>query len=379
MIIGIDIRVLTRGARTGIEEYTINLLSRLFLLGREHQFKLFYNAFSQQPLEFNWEELPNVKIYRFHFPNRFVLDPLAKFFRMPKIDALLGGVDIFFSSHFLLGETNCPKILTFHDLSFEYFPEFFSAQKRLWHSFVNPRQRAREARGIIAVSGSTKNDLIDLYGIEERKIKTIYSGVAENFQRLEIKDGELEIRKKYGLPPKFILYFGTIEPRKNLEGLIGAYEIFRRKNPDLNHALVLAGAPGWLCQKIFSAASRSTFKKDIVFTGFVEPQDKSALYNLASLFVFPSLFEGFGFPPLEAMACGVPTIASFTSSFPEVIDDGALLVDPYNLGELAWAMAEVLRDENLREDLIFKGFGRARNFSWDKCARETLEFLISNS
>lgn len=375
MVIGVDIRVLAKGARTGIEEYTINLLSRLFLLGKEHQFKLFANSFFEKPMEFGWEKLSNVEIFKFNFPNRFVLDPLAKFFKMPKIDKLLGGADVFFSPHFLLGETNCPKVMTFHDLSFEYFPEFFSAQKRLWHAFINPRQRAREARGVIAVSQSTKNDLIDLYGINEQKIRIIHSGVAQDFRQLETKDRELEIKKKYGLPEKFILYFGTIEPRKNLEGLIQAYEIFRQNNPDLDHALVLAGAPGWLCQNIYFKARRSPFKKDIIFTGFIEPEDKNTLYNLTSLFVYPSLFEGFGFPPLEAMACGAPVVSSFTSSFPEVLAGGALLVDPYNLGEIAWAMAEILKDERLKNDFVAKGFERAKNFSWDKCARETLDFL----
>jgi len=378
MIIGIDIRVLARGTRTGIEEYTINLLSRLFLLGKEHQFKLFSNAFFQKPLEFGWEKLPNVKIYRFNLPNRFVFDPLEKLFKAPKIDKLVGGADVFFFPHFLLGavSTHCPKVLTFHDLSFEYFPEFFSVQKRFWHNFIAPRQRAREAQKIIAVSDSTKNDLIDWYGLPEQKVKVIYSGVGEEFKKNSSDSRMWEIKDKYHLPEKFILYFGTIEPRKNLEGLIRAFEEFRQKNSGLDHALVLAGAPGWLCQKIFSAAKKSPFGRDIIFTGFAEPADKVYLYNLASLFVFPGLFEGFGFPSLEAMACGVPVVTSNNSCFPEIVGNAALMIDPYNLGELAWAMAEVLKDARLKNDLIEKGFLNAQNFSWDKCARETLKFLI---
>lgn len=382
MVIGIDIRVLAKGTRTGIEEYTINLLSRLFSLGQKHQFKLFCNAFWRQPLNLGWEKLPNVQIYNFNLPNRFVFDPLSKFFKIPKIDRLLKGVEVFFAPHFLLGSVShkCPKIISFHDLSFEYFPEFFSVQKRFWHSFIAPRQRAKEAEKIIAVSQSTKNDLMDLYGLEEQKIKVIYSGVGEEFKKISPFDsaqGKISvIKRKYNLPEKFILYFGTIEPRKNLAGLIGAYENFRQKNPSFNHALVLAGSPGWLCQKIFSAAKNSPFKKDIIFTGFVESSDKIYFYNLASLFVFPSFFEGFGFPPLEAMACGVPTITSNSSCFPEIVGGAALMVDPYNLGELAWAMAEVLKDEGLKNSLISKGLAQAKKFSWEKCARETLDFLV---
>ncbi|MBU2036683.1 glycosyltransferase family 4 protein [Patescibacteria group bacterium] len=383
MIIGIDLRVLARGTRSGIEEYAINLLSRLLSLDKNVQFKLFCNAFKQVELNYDWLKLPNVELKKFYFPNRFIFDPAAKFLKLPKIDKLLGGCDAFLAPHFLLApiSRNCKKIITFHDLSFEYFPEFFPWRKRFWHVSLAPRARAREADKIIAVSQSTKEDLIDLYGVAEEKIRVIYSGVGEEFKPLLKQECQAAARK-YNLPDNFILYFGTLEPRKNIVGLIKAYEIFRAKllMSDINSlspALILAGNKGWLYDEIFNAAKNSPYAGDIKFIGFIEPADKPQLFNLASLFVYPSFFEGFGFPPLEAMACGVPTITSHTSSFPEVVADSALMVDPYNYEEIAWAMQEVWLDANLKKSLMADGLERAKIFSWDKCARETLDCLIT--
>lgn len=377
--VGIDIRFLAKGSRTGIEEYAINLLSRLLPLGRDIKFKLFYNAFLKVGLEYDWLNLPNVELRAFRLPNRFLFDPLAKFFCWPRLDKMLGGVDVFFGPHFLLSplSRNCRRVTTFHDLSFEYFPEFFSGRKRFWHGFLSPRARAREADKIIAVSQSTKDDLMGLYGVPEEKIKVIHSGVGGDLRPLTVSvERVVTMRRKYGLPEKFILYFGTLEPRKNLVGLIKAYEIFCRQAGNGGVCgLVLAGNQGWLCRDILSLAAKSPYADSIILAGFVEPADKIYLYNLASLFVYPSFFEGFGFPPLEAMACGAPVICSHTSSFPETVGGAGLMVDPYNYGEIAWAMTEVSRDEELRKNLVQSGLERVRRFSWDKTAAETLNFL----
>lgn len=388
--IGIDIRVLARGTRTGIEEYTLNLLSRLFSLEENVEYRLFYNAFNKAELDYSWLKLPNVQLKKFKYPNRFVFDPLAKFLNLPKIDKLIGGVDVFFSPHFLLSPVSerCSKIITFHDLSFEYFPEFFPWRKRFWHNSLNPKKRAREAQKIIAVSESTKSDLVQWYEIPQQKIKVIYSGVDGEFIKLSnllaplLKGGEgglkiTAVKRKYNLPEKFILYFGTIEPRKNLAGLIKAYESLRQVYKINDYKLVIGGSRGWLDDEVFQTARKSFFSRDIMFTGFVEPGDKVYLYNLASLFVYPSFFEGFGFPPLEAMACGVPVVCSNTSSFPEIAGQAALTIDPYNFGEMAWAMKEILSDDNLKQALVSRGFEQVKIFSWDKCARETLSLIKS--
>jgi len=381
MTIGIDMRVLTRGTRTGVEEYTINLLSRLLKLGEDIEFKLFYSAFRKDDFKFDWARLPNVKLYESQIPSRpFFLS--SAYLNYPKIDKILGGTDVYFNPHFFNSSVgaNCKKIVTFHDLSFKYYPEHFSWRKRLWHNFfVNPKKEAKKADKIIAVSESTKQDLVDLYGIDEKKVKVIYSGVGEEFGKFPISNFQFPIiRKKYNLPEKFILYFGTIEPRKNIAGLIRAFELLK-KNKNYNDLyLVIAGAKGWAFKNIFKTAKKSKYAGQIIFTGFVDPQDKVYLYNLALLFVYPSFFEGFGFPPLEAMACGVPVITSNNSSLPEVVGDAALMINPFDVDELAWAMEEILSDDGLRQELIARGLERVKLFPWDKCANETLKFLISN-
>lgn len=380
MRMAIDIRVLTSGTRTGVEEYAINLLSRLLRLGENIEFKLFYNAYKKIKLDYEWVSLPNVRLYEMRIPNRFLFVS-TKFFNHPKIDKLIGGAEIFFNPHFFSAplSRSCRKAMTFHDLSFEYHPEFFSWRKRIWQKYLmNVGQEVQGAEKIIAVSRSTKEDLMDFYKINPGRIKVIYSGVDDKFEKKELCESESEgIKKKYRLPQNFILYFGTVEPRKNIVGLISAFQLIKGRIKNKELKLVIAGARGWLYQDIFKAAKNSKYSQDIIFTGFVEPADKVFLYNLASLFVYPSFFEGFGFPPLEAMACGLPVITSNTSSLPEVVGDAALMVDPYNIDELAWAMAEVLADDDLRCELIARGLARAKMFSWEKCAKETLDFLIS--
>ena len=383
MNIGIDIRVLARGARTGVEEYTINLLSHLLTLESKINFSLFYNAYQKVDLDYDWLNLNNVELRDSRIPNRLFF-ATARYFNQPKIDRLLNKLDIYFNPHFFVAPLTdeCKKVITFHDLSFEHHPEFFSWRKRIWQKFLmNTKQEAQKADKIIAVSESTKSDLVNLYGIKPEKIKVIYSGVGNQFKpevgpcfaEPLLRCGQNEVRPLINdlWDKKFILYFGTIEPRKNLVGLIKAFELLK----DKDIKLVIAGTKGWLYQDIFKAANQSKRKKDIIFTGFVKEEDKPYLYNLAQSFVYPSFFEGFGFPPLEAMACGIPTIVSANSSLPEVVGDAALMVNPKNIDELAWAMEESLTNNQLRERLIKKGLAQVQKFSWQKCAKKTLKVL----
>lgn len=409
MTIGIDIRVLARGTRTGIEEYTLKLLDFLLPLDPSVKYKLFYNAYKKVGLDYPWLELPGVEIKEFAIPNR-LLDISSRFFYLPKVDKLLEGIDIFFSPHFFLAPVSkkCKRIVTFHDLSFKHYPEFFSFPKRFWHFSMGPRFQAKNVSKIVAVSQSTKEDLVNIYKINPEKIEVIYSGIGEEFQPL-VSEGRKDsqklkqVKEKYNLPNDFILYFGTIEPRKNIVGLIKAFEALKDrlnqetgatepvwsgfearvakrtsgKIPKTDTKLVIAGARGWLHQDIFKVADESKYKKDIIFTGFVDDEDKVYLYNLAQVFVFPSFFEGFGFPPLEAMACGIPTITSNTSSLPEVVGDGAVMIDPSNIDELAYAMRTVFGDKDLRARLKRRGIRQAQKFSWQRTAERTLEVFQS--
>jgi len=428
MIIGIDIRVLAKGTRTGIEEYVLNLLPRLLLLdlptgeaglptgeaGKKIKYKLFYNAFKKIKLDYSWLKFGNVELKEFRIPNR-PLDFFSQTFKRPTVDKFLGKIDIFFSPHFLPISLpkKCKRVITFHDLSFEHHPQFFSSSRKLWHFLTFPKEQAKKAKKIITDSQSTKEDLIKIYKISPDKIKVIYLGIDKNFKPIKKDNPRFKrIIEKYGLPalpagrpalpagrPKnFILYFGTIEPRKNLILIIKAFEFLkekfskssleanwkgfegfvvgRKKNNIFNDLkLVIAGSRGWLYKDIFKAVENSKYKKDIIFTGIIDDKDKPYLYNLANVFVYPSFFEGFGFPPLEAMACGVPTIVSNTSSLPEVVGDGAIMIDPYNIDELAFAIRKVLEDRDLRGDLIKKGLKQAKKFDWDKTAQQVLEIF----
>lgn len=375
MNIGIDIRVLARGARTGVEEYAINLLSEILPLDKSVNYKLFYNAYRKVELNYPWLALDNVYLKSYKIPNRFFFIG-ARYLDRPKIDKLLGGVDVYFNPHFFVAplSRSCRKVITFHDLSFEHHPEFFSKRKRLWQKLLmNTKKEAEKADKIIAVSNSTKEDLINLYGIDSDKIEVVYSGVAKRFKPVNNEQQITNsVKEKYNLPDKFILYFGTIEPRKNIVGIIEAFELLKS---DKSLKLVIAGAKGWLYGDIFKAAKNSKRSQDIFFTGFVDNEDKPFLYNLAELFVYPSFFEGFGFPPLEAMACGLPTIVSCNSSLPEVVGKAALMIDPANIDELAWAIEIALTDNELRKRLIEAGIKRAKKFSWQKCAEKTLAVL----
>lgn len=231
---------------------------------------------------------------------------------------------------------------------------------------------------IIAVSESTAHDLTDIYGVDFSKISVIYSGLSQDF-RSTIPQKKLQrVKGKYALPDRFVLSLSTIEPRKNVYGIIKAYELFRGEyTKSSEFKLVIAGKPGWLYRDIFQAIKESKYKGDIRYIGFIDDSDKPAFYKLSSLFVYPSIYEGFGFPVLEAMAAGTPVVTSACSSLPEVVEDAALLVDPLKISDIAWLMKEVLCDQKLSDFLTKKGLLQAQKFSWQKCAEETLEILAT--
>jgi glycosyltransferase involved in cell wall biosynthesis len=397
MTIGIDIRVLAKETRTGVEDYTINLLSRLVSIDKSIKYKLFYSGFRKLKLDYSWLKNKNVKIKKTRIPNR-IFDLILKFIKLPKIDKLLGRVDIFLSPHFLITPLSkkTKRIMIFYDLSFLRFPKFFSFSKRIWHRFMLPKKQAQKTNTIIAISESTKHDLISFYKTDPNKIKVVYPGVDDKFKIISDKTKLIETKNKYQLSDNFILYFGTIEPRKNILGLIKVFEEIKKekfgKILDVNWQgfegvvlgkkdkifdfsklkLVIAGTKGWLYKEIFERVENSKFKNDIVFTGFVAEEDKACLYNLAKVFVYPSFFEGFGLPPLEAMACGVPTIVSNKSSLSEVVGDSAIMINPQNLNEMSWAIKEILENQELSDYLSKKGIEKVKQFNWDNTAKEIL-------
>jgi glycosyltransferase involved in cell wall biosynthesis len=382
MRIGIDVRCLAEGKRTGVEEYTLALLQGLFELDQENEYILFFNAWKKTLPDFNWiAKYPNVTLKAFRFPNK-LLNLSLWYLRFPKLDRLVGGTDIFFlpNLNFAAVSDKTRLVVTAHDLSFELFPETFSWKRRVWHFFIHFRRLALSADKVIAVSRSTKDDLIAEYGVPEQDISIVHSGIGEQFRVMSRNDTDLvRVQEKYSLPYKFILSLSTFEPRKNILALIESYEaLLRLGHPVFDkYMLVIAGTHGWKYEEIFEAIADSPYKDRIIQTGFIAGEDKTALYNLASVFVYPSLYEGFGFPPLEAMACGVPVIVSHSSSLPEVVGDAGILIDPYQPDELFLALQQVLLDQEFADTLRQKSVERAALFSWDKTVRATLDLFRS--
>ncbi|MBI2462696.1 MAG: glycosyltransferase family 4 protein [Candidatus Spechtbacteria bacterium] len=372
--IGVDARVLMNNRHGGVGEYTSCLLEEMVRMAPQHEFHLFLNSMRFSGEDFLETLPPNCIPHIFRVPNK-AFSLLHKFFYRPRLDALIGGIDVWWSPHFLPAPVSCPKVLTIHDLSFLYYPEMFDLKRRLWHAMVNPKHEAQTARKIIAVSRSTADDISNKWEISSEKIEVIYSGVGENFSAVRNAQELESARKKYHLPQKFILFFGVIEPRKNLAGLVRAFDYMRSQHPQEKTALVIAGSKGWSSRSLFETIYISPYRNDIYCIGFVDDQDKAALYSMAEIFVYPSFFEGFGFPPLEAMACGTPVVASHVASLPEIVQEAGILVDPLRLEEVAFAMGELLRDDELRVSLREKGLAQAKKFRWEEAARRTLNVL----
>ncbi len=377
MRIGIDIRSLALGRRSGVEEYVIALLSELFRIDRQNEYILFFNAWGNEPQDFSWlTQHPNVTLRKFRIPNK-LLNFSLWYLRWPKLDRLLGGVDIFFlpNINFCAVSDKTKLFVTAHDLSFEMYPETFSWKQRAWHFFVNPRRLLRSAYRIFSVSQSTKDDLVKRYLLPPSRIEVIRSGVGKNFREYSRNDPHLLlVKEKYHLPYTFILYLGAFEPRKNITAIIRAFGALKKAGyPELEKlSLVLAGVSGWKEEGMREEIKKSPWRKQISLPGFIADEDKPALYNLASCFAYPSLYEGFGFPALEALACGVPVITSHSTSLPEIVGEAAVLVDPSRPQELFLALEQVLLDKDLRALLREKGLVRAKKFLWSETARRVL-------
>ncbi len=375
MRIGIDARCLQGKVRSGVEEYARTLLEELFRQDAENSYLLFVNAWDSSELDFSWvKKYPRVSIRVFHWPNK-LLNFCFWYLGWPKMDRMLGGVDVFFlpNLNFVALSKKTRLIVTTHDLSFELFPETFSWKRRIWHFFVHFRSIVKRADRVIAISQSTADDLRAVYKTSEQKITVILSGVRDIFRPVSHNDPSLlGIQERYHLPYKFILSLGTIEPRKNLIALLRAFEVMHASgHPELmKYSLVIAGEEGWNSGKFFEYVKKSPVKEKIILTGFVADEDKPGLYSLASAFVYPSLYEGFGFPPLEAIACGVPVIVSHTSALPEVVGTSALLIDPYRPEEILQSLRQLLLSKELR--LAFRNTGpvQASRFSWVRTAEK---------
>jgi glycosyltransferase involved in cell wall biosynthesis len=380
MRIGIDVRCLAEGRRTGVEEYTLGLLKELLHSEGGHHYVLFFNSWKKPPKFLTvLAHHDNVTIKAYRFPNK-IFNFFLWYLRYPTLDRLMGGVDVVFlpNQNFASVSKDVPMVVTAHDLSFELFPKTFGWKQRFWHYLVDFRSLIKRSASVVAVSESTKEDIIDTYRVQPGKITVIPSGYDKNCRVIDRNSEQLiDVQRQYELPFKFILSFATFEPRKNLISVIEAYEEFIKQNPDSLYHLVLAGSPGWEKRELYTRIRTSVVHSRIHAIGFVADLDKPAVYNLASVFVYPSFYEGFGFPPLEAMACGVPVITSHSSSLPEIVGDAGILIDPYRPQEIFNAFEALLKDRELGDSLRTKGLARATEYSWNKTAKALLSHFAT--
>ncbi len=261
------------------------------------------------------------------------------------------------------------EVITIHDCAYLHNPYWFSTNRSAYYRFFISLS-AKKAKRIIADSKATAADLSESLGVAEDRIDVVPLGVdTEHYAPADAQDQE-EVCKKYGLPESFFLYMGTLEPRKNIVRIIEAFSLIAGES---SHDLVIAGRKGWKSGPIFKAAESSEFRDRIKFTGFVDHDDQPALMSAAAVFVWPSLWEGFGLPPLEAMACGTPVVTSKVSSLPEVVGDSALCVDPHSVDAIAEAMLSAETDGELRGRLRRQGLERVKGFSWQRTAELTVE------
>ncbi|MDP8922648.1 MAG: glycosyltransferase family 4 protein [Chloroflexota bacterium] len=290
------------------------------------------------------------------------------------VDWLTGPVDIFHSPDFVLPPVHRARtILTVHDLAFLLYPECADAALRAYLENTVP-DSARRADFIVADSDNTRRDVISLLGIDPERVAVVPGGVDPSFHPVDDPSRQRALRARLGLgaDTPYILFVGVIEPRKNLVGLFEAFAILKSRR-SLPHKLVVVGRKGWLWEETMERAATSPFRQDIVFPGFIPDGELATLYTAAETFVFPSHYEGFGLPVLEAMACGAPVVSSRASSLPEVVGDAGMQVDPGDPEGLAAALELLALNAELRADLRRRGLERAGQFTWTAAARSLLD------
>ncbi|MDX2161343.1 MAG: glycosyltransferase family 1 protein [bacterium] len=357
MRLAIDASRTTTARVTGTERYAIQIIRELLRLNDQHEIALYFRHTPARDL------FPADHILRPDAVTRRVI-PFPRAWTHVRFAAALAlhTPDLtWVPAHTLPFAFPGRAAVTVHDLGYRYFPDAHPAGQRAYLDLTT-RTSARRAAVVLADSQATADDLTSFYRISPAKIRVIYPGV--DAPRI----GDIDaVRRKYRLPERYFLFLGTLQPRKNIARLVEAYGEWRNVHRADPAALVLAGGEGWLYDPAWTAD-----KPGVYVTGYVDEADKGALYAGALGLVFPSLYEGFGFPVLEAMLCGCPVIASTTSSLPELCADAALLIDPFDVGAMAAAMTRLSDDPAVRDGLIERGRAQARRFTWESAARAAL-------
>lgn len=388
MVIGINAAAAIKQPRTGVEEYCYQLIKHLAMLeeSREHRFFLYVPSFlkgGENPFDFLLPD--NFEVHELNWPlPMWTQARLTPHLLFNKPDVL------FIPVHILPFVHPRNSVVTIHGLEYEYYPKMYP-WRHLQYLRFSTKYAVRHARKVIAVSENTKNDLVKFYGAGTRKIEIVHHGVNFNHNSLHPS-----LYKREGAPPLFqrggwgalnfpyLLFIGRIELKKNILGILEAYKILKEKYK-IPHQLVLAGAPGFGYDEIRSALTenisllslpRADFRQ-IWELGYVSEEEKWRLLRGADVFLFPTFYEGFGMPILEAQSAGAPVVASDNLSTSEVAGDSAMLVDPQNPQTIADAVYKIIDDKVMRDRLIESGCKNVKRFSWEKCAKETFDILCA--
>jgi glycosyltransferase involved in cell wall biosynthesis len=353
--IAIDASRCTAKRITGTENYAIELIRALIRQNTQHHLTLYFR------------DTPSLDLFPSSKQVTYKIIPFRRAWTHLRFAAALwhDRPDVtFVPAHTMPFLFPGRAVVTVHDLGFEYFPEAHPTRQLLYLDWTT-HYSARRASIILADSQATANDLTKFYGTSNEKIRVVYPGVEKPSSATPV-----DVRQKYGLPERYFLFIGTLQPRKNIARIVQAFQQWKTAHPNDPAGLVLAGGKGWLYDPAWIADV-----KEVYLPGYIDDADKAALYANALALIFPTLYEGFGFPVIEAMHSGTPVIASNSSSLPELVGDAGLLVDPLNITEIAAAMDKISDDENLANTLRERGHVQAAQFTWERAAQQALNAL----
>lgn len=374
MRILVDVRHLNSSQPSGVGEYTIQLLRALFEIDQKNEYLLLSSGKTKPDLEFASLN-PQCSTFHISTPNK-IFNLRTIILKHPNLNwRVRESIDLIFLPNLNITSlpTDIPTVLTIHDLSWKFFPEFYSRKMQLWHKAVNPEHLIQQARHIITPSASTTQDVKQTFQISPDQITTIPHGIDPQFsEKMQARDHG--VRSRYKLPKRFALFIGTLEPRKNLLGLIEGMKLYRAQSRD-DLELVLVGKWGWKPTQLRHRLWKRDVKDWVHHIGYVPANDRPALYRSAQVFTWPSIYEGFGLPVLEAMASGTPVITSRNSSLPELTNNSAILIDPYNPTDIADALTQLLGSQPLQQQLKQRGLKRSEDFSWQTTAQQTLSIF----
>ena len=362
MQIGIDARLMYHQP-AGISRYTRHLIRAISRIDHTDEFVVFQHRRHLEPVI----EVANFRRATLFAPVHSRLEQGMLPFELARFR-----LDLLHSTDFIPPlRTSMPTVITVHDLAFLHWPHFLTQDSAAYYGQID--RGVRRASHIIVPSESTKADLIAQLGVREETVSVIYEAADERFVPLPIEPTRREVCRKYGLPDSYVLFVGTIEPRKNVDGLLHAFRRLLDRDGVGDAGLAIAGGRGWLYEEVVDLVKTLRLEERVFLLGRIPDEDLHKLYVGARCHVHPAHYEGFGLPPLEAMACGTPTVVSNVSSLPEVVGDAALLVSPQDSEEMAVALQRLLTDDALHAELREKGLQRASCFSWDQAAHRTLD------